>query len=35
MGHVVCDLNQKPEIAFGDGEFDSVICTVSVEYLIH
>jgi len=30
---VVHDLNLSPALPFGDGRFDAVICTVSVEYL--
>jgi SAM-dependent methyltransferase/FKBP-type peptidyl-prolyl cis-trans isomerase 2 len=33
--YVVHDLNSNPVLAFGDQEFEAVICTVSVEYLIH
>lgn len=32
---VVHDLNDHPVLPFGDRDFDAVICTVSVEYLIH
>ncbi|MEE4357233.1 MAG: methyltransferase domain-containing protein [Desulfococcaceae bacterium] len=32
---IVHDLNQRPELPFADGSFDAVICTASVEYLIH
>lgn len=32
--HVVHDLNGNPELPFADGEFDAVVCTASVEYLI-
>jgi SAM-dependent methyltransferase len=31
---VVQDLNATPRVPFNDGEFDAVICTVSVEYLV-
>lgn len=31
----VQDLNQNPVLPFADGFFDRVICTASVEYLIH
>jgi SAM-dependent methyltransferase len=31
---VVHDLNHHPVLPFGDQEFEAVICTVSVEYLI-
>lgn len=31
--HVVHDLNAQPQLPFGDGSFDCVICTVSVEYM--
>jgi SAM-dependent methyltransferase len=30
----VHDLNRRPELPFGDGEFDAVICSLSVEYLV-
>jgi SAM-dependent methyltransferase len=30
---VVHDLNRDPALPFADGEFDAVICTVSIEYL--
>lgn len=33
--HVIHDLNRDPLLPFADNEFDAVICTVSVEYLIH
>lgn len=33
--HVIHDLNRIPLLPFVNGEFDAVICTVSVEYLIH
>jgi FKBP-type peptidyl-prolyl cis-trans isomerase 2 len=33
--YVVQDLNRNPVLPFGDQEFEAVICTVSVEYLIH
>jgi SAM-dependent methyltransferase len=32
---IVHDLNRHPVLPFGDREFEAVICTVSVEYLIH
>ncbi|UCE89537.1 MAG: methyltransferase domain-containing protein [Pseudomonadota bacterium] len=32
---LVHDLNQNPELPLDDGAFDAVVCTVSVEYLIH
>jgi len=32
---VVHDLNQDPELPFADASFDAILCTVSVEYLIH
>lgn len=32
---VVHDLNENPTLPFGDATFDVVVCTVSVEYLIH
>lgn len=31
--HVIHDLNKTPQLPYMDGEFDAVICTVSVEYL--
>ena len=31
--YVVHDLNQNPELPFGDGIFDAVVVTVSVQYL--
>lgn len=31
---VVQDLNENPRLPFADAEFDAVVCTVSVEYLI-
>jgi SAM-dependent methyltransferase len=32
---IVHDLNRSPVLPFADAEFDAVICTVSVEYLVH
>ena len=32
---VVKDLNERPELPWGDGVFDTVLCTASVEYLLH
>lgn len=32
-GHLVHDLNREARLPFGSGEFDAIICTVSVEYL--
>jgi SAM-dependent methyltransferase len=32
--HVVHDLNGDPTLPFSDNDFDAVICTVSVEYLV-
>ncbi|MCB1724420.1 MAG: methyltransferase domain-containing protein [Chromatiaceae bacterium] len=32
--HLVHDLNLNPTLPFGDGEFDAVICSLSVEYLV-
>jgi SAM-dependent methyltransferase/FKBP-type peptidyl-prolyl cis-trans isomerase 2 len=32
---VIHDLNRHPFLPFGDREFEAVICTLSVEYLIH
>ncbi|NEP84981.1 MAG: methyltransferase type 11, partial [Okeania sp. SIO3B3] len=31
----VHDLNETPVLPFDDGAYETVICTVSVEYLIH
>jgi SAM-dependent methyltransferase len=31
---VIHDLNKNPTLPFGDGEFDVVLCAVSVQYLI-
>ncbi len=31
---LVHDLNQKPELPFEDGNFDAVICSLSIEYLL-
>ena len=33
--YVIHDLNENPALPFGDQEFEAMICTVSVEYLIH
>lgn len=33
--HIIHDLNREPLLPFSANEFDAVICTVSVEYLIH
>jgi len=32
-GHTVQDLNTNPSLAFNDNTFDSVVCSLSVEYL--
>jgi SAM-dependent methyltransferase len=32
---IVHDLNARPVLPFADAAFDAVVCTVSVEYLIH
>ncbi|WP_294348326.1 methyltransferase domain-containing protein [Prosthecochloris sp.] len=32
--YVVHDLNESPSLPFADNEFDAVICTASVEYLV-
>lgn len=32
--YVVQDLNENPRLPFGEGEFDAVLCALSVEYLI-
>jgi FKBP-type peptidyl-prolyl cis-trans isomerase 2 len=34
-GYVIHDLNADPRLPFNDDGFDAVICSVSVEYLIH
>ena len=34
-GAVVHDLNRHPTLPFADGSLDAVICTVSVDYLVH
>jgi SAM-dependent methyltransferase len=31
---LVQDLNQNPHLPYAEGEFDAVLCTVSVEYLV-
>ena len=31
---VIHDLNADPRLPFADGQFDAVVCTVSVEYLV-
>jgi SAM-dependent methyltransferase len=31
---VVHDLNRRPELPFGEGTFDDVVCCVSVDYLV-
>jgi SAM-dependent methyltransferase len=33
--YVIHDLNADPRLSFNDNAFDAVICSVSVEYLIH
>ncbi len=33
--YVIHDLNKDPVLPFSDATFDAVICTVSVDYLIH
>ena len=33
--YIVHDLNKDPRLPFDDQTFDAVICTVSVEYMIH
>ncbi|NJO14913.1 MAG: methyltransferase domain-containing protein [Thioploca sp.] len=33
--HFVYDLNKNPHLPFDNEQFDVVVCTVSVEYLIH
>jgi SAM-dependent methyltransferase len=33
--HILHDLNKDPMLPFPDKRFDAVICTVSVEYLMH
>jgi SAM-dependent methyltransferase len=32
---VVRDLNRNPALPYPDSDFDAVICTVSIEYLVH
>ncbi len=32
---IVHDLNEKPQLPFDSGSYDAILCTVSVEYLIH
>jgi SAM-dependent methyltransferase len=32
---VLHDLNSENSLPFGDNSFDAVVCTVSVEYLVH
>lgn len=32
--HVLHDLNQDPGLPFGNGQFDAVVCNLSVEYLV-
>ncbi len=32
--HVIHDLNAQPELPFEENQFDAVICSVSVEYLV-
>jgi SAM-dependent methyltransferase len=32
--HRVHDLNEDPRLPFDDGEFDAVICSLSIEYLV-
>ena len=32
---VVKDLNERPELPWGDGAFDVAVCTASIEYLRH
>jgi SAM-dependent methyltransferase len=32
---VVHDLNRDPALPFSDGRFEAVLCTVSVEYVVH
>lgn len=32
---VVKDLNERPELPWGDACFDLVVCTASIEYLLH
>jgi len=34
-GHVLQDLNRSPLLPFPDAAFDAVVCSVSVQYLIH
>jgi|UniRef100_A0A7V6DQ92 hypothetical protein len=32
--HLIHDLNTDPDLPFADGQFDAVICNLSVEYLV-
>jgi SAM-dependent methyltransferase len=32
-GRIIHDLNREPALPFGGGEFDAVLCTVSIDYL--
>ena len=32
---VVKDLNQRPDLPWSDAQFDSVVCTASIEYLVY
>ncbi|MEZ4528329.1 MAG: class I SAM-dependent methyltransferase [Desulfobacterales bacterium] len=32
---IVHDLNANPQLPFASGSYDAIVCTVSVEYLIH
>jgi SAM-dependent methyltransferase len=32
---VVKDLNERPQLPWADDQFDAVLCTASIEYLIH
>jgi SAM-dependent methyltransferase len=33
--HVVHDVNRRPQLPFGSGEFDGAMCAVSIQYVIH
>ena len=32
--HLIHDLNLEPTLPYGDGEFDAVLCSLSIEYLV-
>jgi SAM-dependent methyltransferase len=33
--YLIYDLNVTPQLPFADAEFDGVVCTVSVQYIVH